>query len=49
MSKDPDWEEAELRTHDRTFEKSLDGDMTKLSAEFDQDIKCCMLWSSNIL
>jgi hypothetical protein len=41
---------CELRTcnlgsqaHERTFEKSLEGDMTKLSAEFDQDIKCCML------
>lgn len=36
-------------THDRTFEKSFEGDITKLSAEFDHDIKCCMLWSSNML
>jgi hypothetical protein len=32
-----DWR---ISTHERTFEKSLDGDMTKLSAEFDQYIKC---------
>ena len=31
------------KTHERTFEKSLEGDMTKLSAEFDHDIRCCML------
>ncbi len=36
-------------TYERTFEKSLDGDMTKLSAEFDQAIRCRMLWSSSML
>lgn len=36
-------------TYERTLEKSLDGDMTKLSAEFDQEIKCCIFWSSSIL
>jgi hypothetical protein len=36
-------------TYERTLEKSLEGDMTKLSAEGDHDIKCCILWSSNIL
>jgi hypothetical protein len=30
-------------THERTLEKSLEGDMTKLSAEGDHDIKCCIL------
>ncbi len=38
-----------IRTHERTFEKSLEGDMTKLSAEFDQDIRCWILWSSSML
>lgn len=42
------WHEGSS-THERTLEKSLEGDMTKLSAEFDHDIKCCMLWSSNML
>jgi hypothetical protein len=36
-------------TYDKTLEKSLEGDITKLSAEFDHDIKCCMLWSSSML
>lgn len=36
-------------THERTLEKSLDGDMTKLSAELDHDIKCCMFGSSSML
>lgn len=30
-------------TYERTFEKSLEGDIMKLSAEFDHEIKCCML------
>ena len=30
-------------TYERTFEKSLDGDITKLSAELDQAIKCRIL------
>ena len=38
-----------IQTYDKTFEKSLDGDMMKLSAEFDHDIRCCMLWSSSML
>lgn len=29
-----------ITTYARTFEKSEDGDMTKLSFELDQDIKC---------
>lgn len=33
----------------RTFENSEDGDMTKLSFVLDHEIKCCMLWSSNML
>lgn len=36
-------------TYDRTFENSVDGDMTKLSFELDHDIRCWMVWSSNIL
>ena len=30
-------------TYERTFEKSLDGDITKLSAELDQAIRCRIL------
>jgi hypothetical protein len=30
-------------TYDRTFENSLEGDMTKLSLVLDQEIKCWML------
>lgn len=37
------------KTYERTFEKSLEGDITKLSAVFDHDIRCRMLWSSNML
>ena len=36
-------------TYDRTFENSVEGDMTKLSLVLDHDIKCWMLGSSNIL
>ena len=36
-------------TYARTLEKSVQGDMTKLSLELDQDIKVRILWSSNIL
>ena len=36
-------------TYARTFEKSLEGDMTKLSLPFDQEIRCCMFGSSSIL
>jgi len=32
-----------LATYERTFEKSLDGDITKLSAELDQAIRCRIL------
>lgn len=32
-----------------TFEKSEEGDMTKLSAEDDQLMRCCILGSSNML
>ena len=38
-----------LKYYSRTFEKSLDGDMTKVSDESDQDIKCWIFWFSNIL
>ena len=40
---------GDASTYERTFEKSLDGDMTKLSAEFDHAIRCRMLWSSSML
>jgi hypothetical protein len=36
-------------TYDRTLENSLEGDMTKLSFVFDQEMRCCMLWSSSML
>lgn len=36
-------------THARTFENSEDGDMTKLSLELDQEMRCCILWSSSML
>ena len=36
-------------TYARTFEKSVDGDITKLSLLFDQEIRCCMLGSSSML
>jgi hypothetical protein len=28
------------KTYDKTFEKSCEGDMTKLSLVFDQEIRC---------
>lgn len=40
---------VEEDTYDRTFEKSLEGDITKLSAEPDQAIKWRILWSSSML
>ena len=36
-------------TYASTLENSLEGDITKLSLEFDQDIRCCILGSSSIL
>lgn len=36
-------------THDRTLEKSADGDITKLSELVDHDIRCWMLGSSSML
>jgi len=30
-------------TYERTFENSLEGDITKLSLVLDHDIRCCML------
>lgn len=36
-------------TYDRTLEKSLEGDMTKLSFVLDHEIRCWMLWSSSML
>lgn len=38
-----------VETYERTLEKSLDGDMTKLSSELDHDMRCDMLGSSSIL
>jgi len=29
--------------YERTLEKSFEGDMIKLSAEFDHDMRCCIL------
>jgi hypothetical protein len=34
---------TDFGTYERTFEKSLDGDITKLSAELDQAIRCRIL------
>lgn len=31
---------AQKSTHDKTFENSLDGDMTKLSFVLDHEIRC---------
>ena len=39
----------EIRPHDRTFEKSAEGDMTKLSLLPDHEIKLEMLGSSSML
>lgn len=36
-------------THARTLENSEEGDMTKLSFVLDHDIRCWILWSSNML
>lgn len=36
-------------TNAKTFEKSADGDITKFSLLLDQDIRCCMFGSSNML
>jgi hypothetical protein len=36
-------------TYDKTFENSVEGDMTKLSFELDHEIKCWMPGSSNML
>ena len=36
-------------THDRTFENSAEGDMTKLSLLLDQEIRFAMLGSSSML
>lgn len=45
------WTRPEIRKkpYDNTFEKSAVGDMTKLSAVADQEIKCWILVSSSIL
>lgn len=40
---------SDIKTHARTLEKSAEGDITKLSLLLDQDIRFCMLESSNIL
>jgi hypothetical protein len=37
----PGYETTESsKTYDKTFEKSCEGDMTKLSLVFDQEIRC---------
>lgn len=41
--------EVRPSTYERTFEKSLDGDITKLSWVADQEMRCRILTSSNIL
>lgn len=38
-----------FQTHARTLEKSVDGDITKLSLLLDHEIRFCILWSSNML
>jgi hypothetical protein len=35
--------------YDNTLEKSAEGDMTKLSADDDHEIRCCILESSSML
>lgn len=35
--------------YDNTFEKSAEGDMTKLSADDDHEMRCCILVSSSML
>ena len=37
------------QTHESTLEKSVDGDMTKLSFVVDQEIRCWMFRSSSML
>lgn len=37
------------KAYDNTLEKSAEGDMTKLSADEDHEIRCCMLESSSML
>jgi len=37
------------KTYASTLEKSCDGDMTKLSALCDHEMRCCMLGSSSML
>jgi hypothetical protein len=39
----PDTSQGGTGTYDRTFENSLEGDMTKLSLVLDQEIRCWML------
>ena len=40
---------SHMATYERTLEKSAEGDMTKLSALEDHDIRCWMLESSSML
>lgn len=40
---------AKGKAYDNTLEKSAEGDMTKLSADEDHEIRCCMLESSSML
>lgn len=35
--------------YDNTLEKSAEGDMTKLSADDDHEMRCCILVSSSML
>lgn len=42
-------EVAPVESYDSTLEKSAVGDMTKLSALADQDIRCWMVVSSSML
>lgn len=44
-----DWRGLARSTYDKTFEKSADGDMTKLSPFSDHDIRCEMVLSSSML
>ena len=44
------WSERRIaNTYDNTLEKSAEGDITKLSALADHDIKCWILGSSSML
>lgn len=40
---------VEGKAYDNTLEKSAEGDITKLSADEDHEIRCCMLESSSML